>query len=112
MLTLYGIPNCDSCRKARRWLEQRDIDYRFHDVREDGLTSKEIDRWATHTDWRKLVNTRSTTWRNLNPAEKSGLTLDSATALLAANPTLLKRPVAEKGDTVLVGFSDRDYADL
>jgi arsenate reductase len=112
MLTLYGIPNCDSCRKARRWLESENADYRFHDLRVDGVSRELLERWLGATDWKALLNTRSTTWRALDDADKSGVDAERAVALMLAHPTLIKRPVIEKGRTVLVGFSPQALAPL
>ena len=112
MLTIYGIPNCDTCRKARKWLEREGVNYRFHDVRADGLDRSSVARWAGRVGWQKLFNTRSATWRNLADAERADLDADKAVTLMLAHPTLVKRPVAESGETVLVGFSEATYAEL
>ncbi|MEM9056716.1 MAG: arsenate reductase [Pseudomonadota bacterium] len=109
-LTLYGILNSDNCRKAWRWLDSHDVAYRFHDVRADGLDAAQLDDWFARSDWQQLVNRRSTTWRGLSAAERDGLDRDSARALLLAHPTLLRRPVADSGDGLEVGFSPDVYA--
>jgi arsenate reductase len=111
-ITLFGIPNCDSCKKARRWLESNDIDYEFHDVRVDGLTHKDIQHWLKSAEWEKLLNTRSTTWRNLPEAERAIVDKKNVVPLLVKHPTLVKRPVLENGDRVTVGFSVDQYSDL
>ena len=107
-IILYGIPNCDQVKKARRWLEASNVDYRFHDLRRDGINTTQIERWLrTHT-WNTLVNSRGTTWRQLDP-ESRPADRNSAILTLLAHPTLLKRPVLEAGATVLVGFSENEY---
>ena len=109
-LTIYGIPNCDTCRKARKYLDGNETGYRFHDVREDGLDRAMVATWARAVDWRKLLNTRSTTWRGLSEDLRSDVDERKAIELIAAHPTLLKRPVAVAGDRVEVGFSPEVYA--
>lgn len=105
MLTIYGIPNCDTCRKARKRLESAGVEYRFHDVREDGLERALVVRWERCVGWKSLLNTRSTTWRGLSDGDKTDIDAVKAVALILAHPTLLKRPVADDGATVRVGFS-------
>jgi len=112
MLILYGIPNCDSCRAARKWLESQDIDYRFHDLRVDGVTAGMLDRWLASVEWQTLLNTRSTTWRGLDEAEKSHVDQVRAKRLLLEHPTLIKRPVAEAGKLILVGYSPDRFVQL
>ena len=109
MLTIYGIPNCDTCRKARKWLEAEGVAHRFHDLREDGLDRAMLERWSTRVDWKKLLNTRSTTWRGLAAKEKQDLDAGKAIALMLEHPTLVKRPVAETGSNLIVGFSTGAY---
>jgi Spx/MgsR family transcriptional regulator len=109
MLTLYGIPNCDTCRKARKWLEAHSLSYRFHDLRADGLDEQTLRRWLRHADWKKVLNTRSTTWRKIPPAEKDDLDQARAIALMLANPTLVKRPVLEADGAITIGFSPDRY---
>ena len=110
-LVIYGIPNCDSVRKARKWLDEEGVDYRFHDLRADGLTHKMLDEWADACGWQSLLNKRSATFRGLSDEEKRVAERDTALALMGANPTLVKRPVAvhEDGDRVLVGFNQTEW---
>lgn len=112
MLTLYGIPNCDSCRKARTWLDRENVAHRFHDLRADGVDRDMLERWLSAVDWQALLNTRSATWRALDDEDKAHVDAASAIDLMLAYPTLIKRPVAESGDTVLTGFSPATYATL
>lgn len=105
MITLYGIKNCDTCRKARKWLTAEGIAHQYHDFREDGLDAKDLRGWIAALGWETLLNTRGTTWRNLPRADRENLTPDKAAALMLANPTLIKRPVFDAGGKYLVGFS-------
>jgi len=110
VLTIYGIVNCDSCRKARKWLEQHGTTYRFHDLRADGLDRGMLERWAKAAGWQSLLNTRSTSWRALPQDARSDVDERKSISLMLEHPTLVKRPVAELGQTVLVGFSADRYA--
>jgi arsenate reductase len=109
---MYGIPNCDSCKKARRWLESRDVEYHFHDLRVDGLDRTMIGRWYVTAEWKRLLNTRSTTWRNLPDEQKIGVDADGALELMLTNPTLVKRPVLEHATGIEVGFSAARYEEI
>lgn len=112
MLTLYGIKNCDTVKKARRWLESHNVDYQFHDFREDGVDKKQLSSWVQTLGWEKLVNKRSTTWRNLSEKEKNISSDTEAVSLLLDNPTLVKRPVTEDKNILLVGFKEEEYKKL
>jgi Spx/MgsR family transcriptional regulator len=111
MFALYGIKNCSTVKKARDWLEQHGIAYQFHDVRADGLTLEQLQNFATRVDWTLLLNRTSTSWRKLNPEQQSDLTEDKAIQLIVNAPTLLKRPVLDTGELLLVGFKEQDYQD-
>lgn len=105
-MNLYGLKNCDTCRKAMNALDGASISYGFHDVREDGITKAQLNRWAKAVGTDKLLNTRSTTWRNLPAADKENIDDKKAVALMAENPTLIKRPIIENGPTqVYVGWT-------
>lgn len=104
-LTVYGLANCDTCRKARKWLDAKGIAHNFHDVRKDGITADDVSRWAKAAGWEMLFNRRGTTWRGLSDAEKADVDEAGAIALMAAHPALIKRPVFENGGTILVGFA-------
>ena len=110
-MILYGLKSCDTCRKARKWLDSR-ADYDYRDVRDDGLDRALISNWFDRTDWQLLVNRRSTTWKSLGPADRDGLDRSSAIDLLMQNPTLLKRPVLDTGVELLVGFDAQRYEDV
>ncbi|WP_035386903.1 ArsC family reductase [Ferrimonas senticii] len=108
-LTLYGIKNCDTVKKARKHLEQHDIPYQFHDFREMGLTAATLEQWLQQLPYTSLLNTRSTSWRQLPDTDKADMTEAKALALMLANPTLVKRPVSQLGAAVTVGFKAADY---
>ena len=112
MTTLYGIANCDTVRKARKWLAAHDVAYQFHDFRKDGLSNKQVKAWAQAVGWETLLNRRGQTWRKLAEQDKANLTEAKAINLMAAEPTLIKRPVLEINKQVQVGFSEADYQHL
>jgi len=112
MITLYGIKNCDTVKKARKWLEQNSVEYTFHDFREDGMDSVPLSDWLGEFGWEQVLNRRSTSWRALSDAQKSGMDNNSAAALAGETPTLIKRPVMTKGDRTLFGFKADHYADF
>jgi Spx/MgsR family transcriptional regulator len=110
MITVYGLKNCDTCRKALKWLAAQAIDCEFKDVRADGVAVADLKRWAAKVGWETLLNRRSTTWRQLRQSEREGIGEAKAIALMAANPTLIKRPVMESGETCSVGFGAAQQA--
>lgn len=112
MITLYGIPNCDSVKKARRWLAEANIDYHFHDFRQDALTKKQLINWESHVGWETLLNRRSLTWRNVSDAVKTTIQKDSALDLMLEQPTLIKRPVLDTGQQCFIGFSPDNYQSI
>ncbi|NTS76034.1 ArsC family reductase [Catenovulum sp. SM1970] len=109
MTTLYGIKNCDSVKKAKKWLEQNDLDYQFHDFRAQGITIEKINAWLTQVQWDVLLNKRGTSYRQLDAEVKENLNADNVAELLLNNPTLIKRPVLEYADKVSVGFKADEY---
>lgn len=111
MFTLYGIKNCNTVKNARVWLEQHGISYQFHDLRADGLTQEQLQNFAARVDWNSLLNRTSTSWRKLSPEQQSDLTEDKAIQLIVNTPTLLKRPVLDTGELLLVGFKEQNYQD-
>lgn len=112
MLGVYGLKNCDTCRKALKWLEAESIAYNFHDVKADGISAADVKRFAAAVGWEALLNKASTTWRGLPDSDKQDLTEAKAVKLMAANPSLIKRPVFEKGSTIISGFRDTQKADI
>jgi arsenate reductase len=109
-MIVYGIKNCDTVKKARRWLEANDVAFTFHDFRADGLDTTTIESWLENVSWEVLLNKRGTTWRKLEDPRKDALTQDIAVELMLANPTLIKRPVVSVNNDCLVGFKEADYA--
>ena len=108
MHTLYGIKNCDTVKKARLWLDQNGIAYRFHDFRSDGLTPAQLNDFTARLDWNTLLNRSSTSWQQLSAKQQSDLTLEKAIALMLCTPTLIKRPILDTGDKLIIGFSAKD----
>ncbi len=106
---LFGIKNCDSVKKARKWLEHHNIAHEFHDFRGQGLSKDKLQQWLDTVGPETLINTRSTTWKQLNDNDKALAMSKTATAVILANPTLIKRPVLESGDTTTVGFNEDSY---
>ena len=111
MLILYGIKNCDTCRKASAWLTAHDHPHRLHDLRTDGVDAAQVKSWADRLGWESLLNRKSTTWRGLADADKSGIDHDKALALMLTHPTLIKRPVLSTGVKLVLGFSADRYAE-
>ncbi len=109
MITVYGIKNCDTVKKACNWLTKNNIDYQFHDFRKDGLTQSKITQWSKKIDWEILLNRRGTTWRKLSEDEKASINKSKAIKLMTEHPTLIKRPVVEHNNNVIVGFSTENY---
>jgi arsenate reductase len=108
--TLYGIPNCDTVKKARSWLADHGQDFAFHDFKKQGLTRDTVAGWLEQVDWEILVNRKGTTWRNLSD-ERRAQVVDKASALdlMLENPSVIKRPVLEGAGSLMVGFSADQY---
>ena len=109
-MVLYGIKNCDTVKKARRWLEANDVAFTFHDVRANGLDKATVEAWIQKVSWEILLNKRGTTWRKLEDARKDSINEANAIELMLENPTLIKRPVVTVNDDCRVGFKEADYA--
>ena len=109
---VFGIPNCDTVKKARTWLDKQNVDYQFHDFRRDGLTEKQIKIWLGKVELDVLLNKRSRTWRELSDGDKSNVTESKAIKLMVKQPSLIKRPVLVKGQNVTVGFDPTHYQSL
>jgi arsenate reductase len=112
MTTLYGIRNCDTTRKARRWLDAHGVDYRFHDVREDGLAGETLRGWIGALGWEALLNRRGTTWRSLPVQAREDIDAAGAQRLMLAHPACIRRPVLAHPGGLLSGFREADYAAL
>ena len=110
MITLYGIPNCDTVKKARGWLDTHGVEYAFHDYKKSGIDEATLGRWADAGGWEPLLNRAGTTFRKLADAEKANIDRDKAIALMIAHPSTIKRPVVEGAGSLLVGFKPDDWA--
>ena len=110
-ITLYGIPNCDTVKKARSWLADQQVEVRFHDFKKQGVPEAQLDGWLAAVGWEKLLNRQGTTWRKLDATTKAAVTdAASARSLMLAQASVIKRPVVEwGGDTVTVGFDAADW---
>ncbi|MBN8912332.1 MAG: ArsC family reductase [Rhizobiales bacterium] len=110
-VTIYGIPNCDTMKKARAWLAAHDVEATFHDYKTDGIDRTRLERWIGAVGWEVLLNRAGTTFRKLSDADKQGLSEKKAIALMLKQPSLIKRPVLEIGSgKPLVGFKPETYA--
>ncbi|HEX5421311.1 MAG TPA: ArsC family reductase, partial [Gammaproteobacteria bacterium] len=110
--TIYGIKNCDTMKKARAWLDEHGVQYAFHDYQAAGIERDRLEGWAQKLGWETLLNRSGTTFRKLPESEKEGLTEKKAMALMAAQPSMIKRPVLDLGSgTLLVGFRPEQYRD-
>lgn len=109
MFTLYAIPNCDTVKKARVWLAEHGIDYKFHDYKKQGIDRTTIERWLTQKPWEDLVNRSGTTWRKLPDSDKP-TNAESAVALMLAQPSVIRRPLIEAdGRIIALGFKAEEY---
>lgn len=109
-LTVYGIPNCDTVKKARTWLDQQGVGYTFHDYRKAGVDEAGLRRWIGEAGWEKVLNRQGTTFRKLPEAQREGLDAEKAVAVMLANPSAIKRPIVEGGGVLLVGFDSAKWS--
>jgi arsenate reductase len=108
-VTIYGIKNCDTMKKARAWLDQHRIPYAFHDYKTAGIERARLEAWAHAVGWETLLNRAGTTFRKLPEKERDGLGEKKAVALMLAQPSMIKRPVLDVGGKLLVGFKPAEY---
>jgi arsenate reductase (glutaredoxin) len=106
---VYGIRNCDTMKKAFAWLEQRKVDYEFHDYKKEGIAAPKLKEWAARAGWEKLANTRGPTWRKIPDEQKANLTEARALALLEQYPSAIRRPIVEHRAKLLVGFDPAEF---
>ncbi|MDT8404563.1 ArsC family reductase [Sulfuriflexus sp.] len=109
---LYGISNCDTVRKARKWLTANGIDFTFHDLRKDGLNAKQLKCWVRELGWETLLNKRGMMWRKLPDKQKENLDEKKAIAIMLTEPAIIKRPLLDTGKQRHVGFSEDEYKQL
>ena len=115
MITVYGIPNCNTVKKARTWLEERGIAYEFHDYKKKGVSREKLEHWLTQVPWEKLLNRAGMTWRKLSDEQKAMVTdADAAAGLMQSSTSIIKRPLIENADgkVVTLGFSEQEYEKL
>ena len=110
-ITMYGIKNCDTIKKARGWLDAQEIVYRFHDYKAEGIDRERLERWCRELGWEVLLNRAGTTFRKLPEADKARLDEKKAIDLMLAQPSMIKRPVLDLGAKRLVGFKPELYQD-
>ncbi len=109
MIKLYGIPNCDTIKKARKWLDNNNLEYEFHDYKKLGVPEKNLKQWMKKCGWETVLNKRGTTWRKLDDDIKSNIDETSSIQIMIENPSAIKRPVLENGKTLLIGFNENEY---
>ena len=112
MTTLYGIKNCDTVRKARRWLDDNGVTYTFHDIRSDGLDKKTLQAWEKQLGWEQLLNRRGTTWRKLPDEVRDGVDRTRALQIMLDHPAIIKRPVLAVSRQLYLGFSADSYGEI
>ena len=110
-ITMYGIPNCDSVKKAKLWLAENEVEYEFYDYKKMGAEKATLKAWSKLVGWETLINRRGTSWRKLSESERSDLTETRAIGLMIANLSLIKRPVITVNDTVMVGFDETEFSE-
>jgi len=107
---MYGIKNCDTIKKARKWLDEKGLDYQFHDYKKDGIEKKQLVEWVGMQGWEVLLNKRGTTWRKLSEDVKNNIDEKSAINVMLENASIIKRPVLEVNNQIIVGFSIDEYS--
>ena len=112
MLKLFGIPNCDTMKKARKWLSDHAIDYEFHDYKKAGIDKTTLLHWEKQVGWETLLNRRGMMWRKLSEEQKQTINRENAIAIMLETPSIIKRPVLVKGKQILVGFDQDAYQSL
>jgi Spx/MgsR family transcriptional regulator len=108
-IALYGIPNCDTVKKARKWLDAKGIGYAFHDYKKEGADPANLRRWVDEAGWETVLNRRGTTFRELDESDKTDLDAAKAVSLMEAHPSAIKRPVVEYPGGLLVGFDPAEW---
>jgi len=109
MYTLYGISNCNTVKKAKDWLQENNIEFQFHDYRKQGLTAELLETFETTLGWEKLLNKQSTSWRKLSDDQKANVSKQTALQYMLETPTLIKRPVLDTGEKMIIGFKADNY---
>ena len=113
MLTVYAIPNCDTVKKARKWLADNGVEYEFHDYKKQGVPEDKLRAWVVEKGWEVICNTRGMTWRRMSDEEKAAITSDEAAiALMVEKSSVIKRPIIEGASELLVGFDAESYSNV
>ncbi|MES9988525.1 MAG: ArsC family reductase [Candidatus Thiodiazotropha endolucinida] len=112
MVKLYGIPNCDTMKKARRWLDEHGIAYQFHNYKKVGVDEKLLRQWVDRVGWEALLNRRGMMWRRLDDSVKAEINEENAIRVMLETPSIIKRPVLETDKTLNVGFTEEAYSKL
>lgn len=111
-LHVYGIPNCDTVKKARRWLDERGVAYTFHDFKKEGVSRDRLVQWCEQLGWESVLNRKGTTWRQLPEADKASVDADKAIALMQQHTSVIKRPVVESRVGVTAGFDESRFEQI
>ncbi|MFT3949662.1 MAG: arsenate reductase [Agriterribacter sp.] len=112
-MILYGIPNCDATKKAMDWLKKNNINFEFHNYKEQGISAKKLNGWCDKEGWEKILNKRSTTWRELSLAQQQDVTgQEHAITVMTGNNSIIKRPIVEYKGQLLVGFDEKKYTTI
>lgn len=111
MVRIYGIKSCDNCRRARKWLTDHDVEHEYVDIRSDGLPAEIVAHLQAAAGWEALLNKRSITWRKIPAWDREELDAERARQLILTYPTVMRRPVLDLGDRVLLGFEEADYSE-
>ena len=109
---MYGIPNCDTTKKARKWLEENNVNYTFHNYKKDGVPERKLKKWIRSVGWEMLLNKRGTTWRKLDKDIKESVNEESALKIMLNYPSIIKRPILEHGKNIIIGFAENEYKNL
>ncbi len=112
MIKIYGIPNCDTMKKARKWLDANNLEYEFHDYKKSGVPENKLKLWVKSAGWDIVLNKRGTTWRKLDDEIKNNIDENSAIQVMLENPSAIKRPIIENDNMLLVGFKEDEYKSL
>jgi arsenate reductase len=112
MITIYGIPNCDTMKKARKWLEANGVEYEFHDYKKLGVPENKLQNWVKQSGWETVLNKRGSTWRKLDDKTRNSINETSAIEIMLDHPSIIRRPILESGNKVLIGFRADEYQQL
>ncbi len=112
MVKIYGIKNCDTMKKAFKWLTDNGVEYQFHDFKRAGIDYETLEVWEARLGWETLLNRRGLMWRKVSGTVKEGIGRDSAIELMSETPSIIKRPILDTGDSLEVGFKPEQYAEI